>query len=156
MARERGYLWALMGPFFHLPGFATVVFAGLLVGMFVTVGGIIYGIVPLALLGVLVMVVWVVLLLALTLLTDEVLERLDRDNEPYPDDMGDRYLWDLDRGRPTPRGRALLFGRGQARAGTPRSPEPGRCPQCGGTLFIGRPNCPHCGTPVDPRHPGVP
>ena len=26
--------------------------------------------------------------------------------------------------------------------------EPGKCVECGGTLFIGRTNCPHCGTPV--------
>ena len=27
-------------------------------------------------------------------------------------------------------------------------PEPGRCVECGGKLFLGRENCPHCGTPV--------
>ncbi len=27
-------------------------------------------------------------------------------------------------------------------------PEPGRCVECGGKLFLGRANCPHCGTPV--------
>jgi hypothetical protein len=26
--------------------------------------------------------------------------------------------------------------------------EPGKCPDCGGRLFAGRPNCPHCGGPV--------
>ncbi len=26
--------------------------------------------------------------------------------------------------------------------------EPGKCPECGGTLFIGRSNCPHCGEMV--------
>jgi len=27
-------------------------------------------------------------------------------------------------------------------------PEPGRCVECAGKLFLGRENCPHCGTPV--------
>ncbi len=27
-------------------------------------------------------------------------------------------------------------------------PEPGRCVECGGKLFLGRENCPHCGTPI--------
>ena len=27
-------------------------------------------------------------------------------------------------------------------------PEPGRCVECGGKLFLGRANCPNCGTPV--------
>ena len=27
-------------------------------------------------------------------------------------------------------------------------PEPGRCVECGGKLFLGRENCPHCGTAV--------
>jgi len=27
-------------------------------------------------------------------------------------------------------------------------PEPGRCAECGGKLFLGRENCPHCATPV--------
>ena len=27
-------------------------------------------------------------------------------------------------------------------------PEPGRCVECDGKLFLGRENCPHCGTPV--------
>jgi hypothetical protein len=27
-------------------------------------------------------------------------------------------------------------------------PEPGRCAECGGKLFLSRENCPHCGTPV--------
>jgi hypothetical protein len=28
--------------------------------------------------------------------------------------------------------------------------EPGKCPECGGTLFLGRTNCPHCSAPVNP------
>ncbi len=27
-------------------------------------------------------------------------------------------------------------------------PEPGRCVECGGKLFLGRANCPNCGTPI--------
>ena len=30
----------------------------------------------------------------------------------------------------------------------PTRPEPGTCANCGGKLFLGRENCPHCGTVV--------
>ncbi len=32
----------------------------------------------------------------------------------------------------------------------PMRPEPATCAGCGGKLFLGRENCPHCGAPVDP------
>ncbi len=33
---------------------------------------------------------------------------------------------------------------------------PGKCAECGGTLFIGRTNCPHCSAPVPSRRLDIP
>ena len=128
--------------------FTGLVFAGILVGLLLLIGGLLFDLVIMIILGFTLMALWVVLLMAISAFTDEAIEWMDDRLEPPGGGPEPEYYWDLDRGRPTPAGRAFLglpIVQGPA---APRDPEPGRCRVCGGILFIGRPNCPHCSAPV--------
>lgn len=147
MARDRGiFLSVTLDPRTSL--FVGLVFAGIIIGLMLIVGGILFDVPPLIVGGVTVMVFWIVLLIAVSEFTDDTIEAMDDMLEPPGGGPEPEYLWDLDRGRPTPAGREFLGLPSVYYQAAPDRPEPGRCRVCGGTLFLGRPNCPHCSSPV--------
>ncbi len=148
MARERGYLRALIGPLLWVPGVVVVVMAGIIIGLVLIIGGIIYDSVIWIILGVIVWIIWVVLLWAISVLFDDAVNWLDEKFPETPEVDGKEYSWDPDTGRPTSRGKAYTNPYPAPPPRAPMRPEPGTCADCGGKLFLGRENCPHCGAKV--------
>ena len=147
MARDRGiFLSVTLDARTTL--FVALVFAGFIIGLLLVVGGILFDVPALIIVGVTVVVFWVVLLMAVSEFTDEAIEAVDGRLEPPTGGPEPEYLWDVDGGRFTPQGRAFFDLPGVYYTTAPDRPVPGRCRVCGGTLFLGRPNCPHCSSSV--------
>ena len=148
MARERGYLRALIGPLLWVPGVLALVTAGIIIGLLLVIWGIINDSVIGIFLGVIVWIIWVVLLWVISVLFDDAVNWLDERFPETPEDEEKNFFKDPDTGRPTSRGKAYTNPYPPPPPRPPMRPEPGTCTHCGGKLFLGRENCPHCGAKV--------
>ncbi len=151
MARERGYFTAAIGPWIWSPFVTMAVISGLMIGMFLVIGGIMYDPVILIIRGIILWMIWIVLLWAVSVLFDDAVNWVDERFPETPEDEGKEYFWDFDTGRPTSWGRSNADPHPVPLPRAPMRPEPGTCTDCGGMLFLGRESCPHCGSPVIPQ-----